>query len=97
MKGSNRRKSANAEPLTMPQIRSVAQYFRHYGFLVHSLPFDEIERAAEELLLRYQRDQHIFLFGNGGSAALASHLACDLGKGTIVEGNGNKRFRVLSL
>jgi D-sedoheptulose 7-phosphate isomerase len=97
MKVSNRTKSANAEPLVMPQILSVAQYFRQYGDLVNSLPFEEIERATEELLLRYERDQHIFLFGNGGSAALASHLACDLGKGTIVNGNGSKRFRVLSL
>jgi len=37
----------------------------------------------------------IYLFGNGGSAALASHFACDLGKGTA-NGTG-KRFRVLAL
>jgi D-sedoheptulose 7-phosphate isomerase len=35
------------------------------------------------------------VFGNGGSAALASHCACDLGKGTTT--NGNRRFRVLAL
>ncbi len=33
--------------------------------------------------------------GNGGSAATASHFACDLGKETVVE--GRPRFRVLSL
>ena len=33
--------------------------------------------------------------GNGGSASTASHFACDLGKGTVV--NGRKRLRVLSL
>jgi D-sedoheptulose 7-phosphate isomerase len=38
----------------------------------------------------------VYLFGNGGSAALASHFACDLGKGTAYC-NGGKRFRVLSL
>jgi D-sedoheptulose 7-phosphate isomerase len=38
----------------------------------------------------------LFLFGNGGSASLASHLACDLGKGTAYC-NGGKRFRVLAL
>jgi D-sedoheptulose 7-phosphate isomerase len=38
----------------------------------------------------------VYLFGNGGSAALASHIACDLGKGTAYC-NGGKRFRVLSL
>jgi D-sedoheptulose 7-phosphate isomerase len=36
------------------------------------------------------------LFGNGGSASLASHFACDLGKGTAYC-NGGKRFRVLAL
>jgi D-sedoheptulose 7-phosphate isomerase len=33
--------------------------------------------------------------GNGGSASTASHFACDLGKGTIIE--GKPRFRVISL
>jgi D-sedoheptulose 7-phosphate isomerase len=33
--------------------------------------------------------------GNGGSAATASHFACDLSKGTIVE--GKSRFKVISL
>jgi len=43
----------------------------------------------------YETEATIFLFGNGGSAALASHFACDLGKGTV---NGiPKRFRVLAL
>ena len=36
----------------------------------------------------------VYLFGNGGSAALASHFACDLGKGAT---NGAaKRFQVLA-
>jgi len=33
--------------------------------------------------------------GNGGSASTATHFACDLAKGTVVE--GKKRFRVISL
>ena len=37
----------------------------------------------------------IFVFGNGGSAALASHVACDLGKGTCDV--ARERVRVLSL
>jgi D-sedoheptulose 7-phosphate isomerase len=36
------------------------------------------------------------LFGNGGSASLASHFACDLGKGTALC-NSAKRFRALAL
>lgn len=78
-------------------ISSAKQYFEAYRDVVGELPYGRIEQAIEELVRCYQADSNVFLFGNGGSAALASHFACDLGKGTIVEGNGHKRFRVLSL
>jgi D-sedoheptulose 7-phosphate isomerase len=39
----------------------------------------------------------MFLFGNGGSASLASHFACDLGKGTCMQGNDRKRLRAIAL
>jgi D-sedoheptulose 7-phosphate isomerase len=78
-------------------IRNVMQYFHCYGAVIESLPYGVIEQATSEILCRYDLQRNIFLFGNGGSAALASHFACDLGKGTIVEGSGSKRFRVLAL
>jgi D-sedoheptulose 7-phosphate isomerase len=59
------------------------------------LPYAEINRAVEALLAAYEEGRSVFLFGNGGSASLASHFACDLSKGTAV--NGMRRFRVLSL
>jgi D-sedoheptulose 7-phosphate isomerase len=37
----------------------------------------------------------VIIMGNGGSAATASHFACDLGKGTLAP--GQPRFRVISL
>jgi phosphoheptose isomerase len=38
--------------------------------------------AAAEILLKASRDRaHIFSCGNGGSAAIANHLACDCMKG----------------
>jgi D-sedoheptulose 7-phosphate isomerase len=43
----------------------------------------------------YQRDAMIFTCGNGGSAASATHLACDLQKWTIVP--GRRRVRAMSL
>jgi len=79
------------------QIRSVKQYFQVYQKVLGCLPYAAIEEAKEALLRGYEQDQSIFLFGNGGSAALASHFACDLGKGAVVNGNGQKRFRVLAL
>jgi len=51
---------------------------------------------ADALVRAYEAGRVVYTFGNGGSAALASHLACDLGKGTAYC-NGGKRFRVLAL
>jgi len=91
---NNRMGSGNP---ALPRISSAKQYFQSYRDIVTSLPYGCIDQAIEKLVRCYETEQSIFLFGNGGSAALASHFACDLGKGTIVEGNGHKRFRVLSL
>src|SRR5215207_8522054 len=41
------------------------------------------------------RDAQVFVVGNGGSAATASHFAVDLGKGASLD--AERRFRVLSL
>jgi len=79
------------------QINSAPRYFKMYEQVIARLPHSMIERAAGELLVAYEQNRTIFLFGNGGSAALASHFACDLGKGTVRIGERQKRFRVLAL
>jgi D-sedoheptulose 7-phosphate isomerase len=79
------------------QISSAPRYFEMYEQVIARLPHSTIERAAAELLVAYEQNRTIFLFGNGGSAALASHFACDLGKGTVRNGERQKRFRVLAL
>jgi D-sedoheptulose 7-phosphate isomerase len=63
--------------------------------VLRNLPFESIDRISQELCKAYESNRSVFVFGNGGSAALASHCACDLGKGTAV--NGKRRFRVLAL
>jgi D-sedoheptulose 7-phosphate isomerase len=72
-----------------------ASYFGHLSRTIEKLSFTAVQEIAETLLDAYENDSMVFLFGNGGSAALASHFACDLGKGTA-NGNG-KRFRVIAL
>ena len=73
----------------------IAAYLSDVQGTLSKLPVDEIERAVN--LLREARAQRkrVFLFGNGGSAATASHLACDLGKGT--NRHGRPRLRVVAL
>ena len=78
-------------------LQNPKEYFAAYEQVLANLPYGEIEQAIGEIMAAYERGASIFTFGNGGSAALASHLACDLGKGTIIGQNGHKRFRVLAL
>ena len=56
-----------------------------------------VGRVADELLECYRQGRRVFVFGNGGSAAAASHLAEDLAKGTVEDRSVQKRLRVLSL
>lgn len=55
----------------------------------------EVENAVDLLREAHTNDRQIFVIGNGGSAANASHFATDLGKGSS-DALG-KRFRVMSL
>lgn len=63
------------------------------------ISLESFEKIANVLLDAYKLDKQVFILGNGGSAAIASHMACDLGKGTLtnVYDREEKRFRVISL
>ena len=79
----------------MYNITDATTYFGVLAQTASRLPYDSIEEVTAVLLRAYDTGRTIYLFGNGGSAALASHFACDLGKGTI---NGSdKRFKALAL
>jgi D-sedoheptulose 7-phosphate isomerase len=78
------------------EIFEAKQYFEELQRVAISLCFDGIDQIADTLLKAYDSERTVYTFGNGGSASLASHLACDLGKGTAYC-NGGKRFRVLAL
>lgn len=84
-----------ATPSTV--IADPQSYFDKYARVLAELPYASIERVVDLLHEAYQRERRVFLFGNGGSAALASHFACDLGKGTAIPDTPDRRFRVLSL
>ncbi|MFC2093291.1 SIS domain-containing protein [Bacteroidota bacterium] len=64
--------------------------------------FDEIDKTEVETMLHhileaYDNRKMIFVIGNGGSAANASHFAEDLSKGVITDQNVEKRIRAISL
>lgn len=73
----------------------VESYFGRLRDTIDRIPLERIERVGEVLFRAYQHNKQVFVVGNGGSAATASHMACDLGKNTI--GPNQRRFRILSL
>jgi D-sedoheptulose 7-phosphate isomerase len=78
------------------EILDARQYFEELQRVVVALPHGTINQIADELVKANESGRMVYLFGNGGSASLASHFACDLGKGTAYC-NGGKRFRALAL
>jgi D-sedoheptulose 7-phosphate isomerase len=54
-----------------------------------------VDRMVDVIWRGYEQGRTLFVFGNGGSAALASHFACDIGKGTIA--GKRKRLKTVAL
>ena len=61
------------------------------------LSHDEIEVFADLVYERYQNGRFVFVIGNGGSGANASHLCEDLGKSTVKDFESQKRLKIMSL
>lgn len=76
-------------------MQFTSTYLNQVQETVSALPISDIDAAIQVLIEAKNQGQTIFLCGNGGSAATASHMACDLAKNIRVPGNG--RFRVIAL
>ncbi|MBA3945697.1 MAG: SIS domain-containing protein [Herpetosiphonaceae bacterium] len=70
-------------------------YWLALAELARNMPFSSIAEVAEILFACHEQDGTVFVLGNGGSAATASHFACDLAKGTQTP--GVTPFRVMPL
>ncbi len=79
----------------MNGIHDATSYLEELRRTLDRLAGEAVDRIARVVLGAYDQGRTVYLFGNGGSAALASHLACDLGKGTL--NDSAKRLRVLAL
>ncbi len=55
----------------------------------------KVEQAIEWFRLAREQDRQIFVFGNGGSAATASHFVTDMVKGASY--GRPRRFRIMAL
>lgn len=73
----------------------ISSYVAAQKAALDSIPADAVQRLIEILRDALAQDRQIFVFGNGGSAANASHFVTDLGKGA--SDKVGRRFRCLSL
>lgn len=73
----------------------IQDYLAHLHYTLARLPTEQIERVIETLIEAQWSRRTVYIFGNGGSAATASHFACDLGKNTAIQ--GLPRIRVIAL
>jgi len=64
----------------------VEDYLSRLERTVNRLSREDIWAVVQVMYRAWQEGKQIFLIGNGGSAATASHMANDLNKLTIVEG-----------
>ena len=76
------------------------EYIQKFGEraaeLLRHLPVQEIAKALNLLQAAYERDGRVYIFGNGGSWAIAGHWVTDFNKtifGKLLDTN-HRRFRV---
>ncbi|WP_322488689.1 SIS domain-containing protein [Chloroflexus sp.] len=73
----------------------LTSYFSQIRQTLEQLPQASLQQVADALWAAYERDATIFVCGNGGSAATASHFVCDLAKWTIK--SSARRVRAIAL
>ncbi len=95
IKSAEEVKSTTREEL----LHFIDSYFQEVIKCLVLLDKELLEKMIEMILAAYKNDKKIYILGNGGAASTASHLACDLGKGTLarVYDTKEKRLRVISL
>ena len=72
-------------------------YLSVFESILDSLDKAEVGRLADAIAEAYETGRRVFIVGNGGSAANASHLCEDLGKGTLSDFEHQTRLKVISL
>jgi len=79
----------------MNPLATAAEYFASLEQVMARIDLGIVDQITNAIWENYKAGSTLYIFGNGGSAALASHLACDFGKGTVSA--GRRRFRTVSL
>jgi D-sedoheptulose 7-phosphate isomerase len=75
--------------------RFAVEYLTRLKQVIDAFDLKAFDKIVQTILDAYEQQSHIFIMGNGGSGATASHLACDINKGCCID--LDKKFRMLCL
>ncbi len=76
-------------------MESITTYFIQLEQMVRDISLPDLQNVLDLLEEAYHNGHRVFIMGNGGSAATASHFALDLAKNTIMP--GAPRLKAISL
>ena len=76
-------------------MSQIDDYIDQLCGVLQALPREPIARVIDILAQARLEGRQVFILGNGGSAATASHFCCDLTKGTITP--DKPRFKAIGL
>ena len=80
----------------MEYINKIKNYLDKEIEIIKSLDVVAIDRIMNEIIASKERGSTIYICGNGGSAATASHYCCDFNKGVSGLDSKNTNFVCLS-
>jgi D-sedoheptulose 7-phosphate isomerase len=69
----------------------IEKYLSEMAVILQNIPIKPLLDIAAALKKVRMAKRNIYIFGNGGSAATASHMACDFGKNTRMAAQPNMR------
>lgn len=73
----------------------IADYFTRLKHTVDQVSMADLNELINLLIAARDQEKSIFIMGNGGSAATASHFVCDFNKG--VQSDTKKKFKFICL
>ena len=83
--------------LTPTEWTGLDHYLGDFQKLLGQVDRKQVQTMVDLVTEAYVNGKTVFIIGNGGSGANASHLCEDLGKGTLHDFEKQRRLRLMSL
>ena len=79
----------------MNYVGEITEYFNRLKNTLDKISKDDLNTVMNELVKAKDEGRQVFIMGNGGSAATASHYVCDFNKGISL--GKEKKFKFICL